>query len=89
MRLMKHDSPQVADDAAVHVLVLLDADRFPEAVRAVRSAGLKIKSEQPSIGTVVGVIAQDRLAALTHVDGVEAVEREKTYRLPGPDSPLQ
>ncbi|MDT0308396.1 hypothetical protein RM780_15705 [Streptomyces sp. DSM 44917] len=66
-----------------------DAERFAEAVTALRAAGLTVSSEQPGLGTVTGTAAEDRLAALESVPGVVAVERERVHRLPPPDSPVQ
>ncbi|MCE0446646.1 hypothetical protein LT493_24550 [Streptomyces tricolor] len=46
-------------------------------------------SEQPLIGTAAGTVAEDRIPLLRAVDGVEAVERDRTIRLPPPESPVQ
>ncbi|MBT2490688.1 hypothetical protein J7E96_19640 [Streptomyces sp. ISL-96] len=73
----------------VRVIVGLDVDRFEEAAQAARRAGMIIESEQPEIGTAVGTVARDALAALAAADGVEDVERERVYQLPDPDAPVQ
>ncbi|MBW5481577.1 hypothetical protein [Streptomyces bambusae] len=73
----------------VRVIVALDPDHFDEAAAAARRAGLVIESEQRAIGTAVGTVPEDALAALSGAYGVEDVEREREYRLPDPDSPVQ
>lgn len=73
----------------IRVIVGLDVDRFDEAAEAARRAGMIIESQQPEIGTAVGTVASDSLAALAAADGVEDVERERVYQLPDPDAPVQ
>ncbi|NXY98830.1 hypothetical protein HYE82_31515 [Streptomyces sp. BR123] len=73
----------------VRVIVALDPDRFDAAVAAARNAGLTVESEMREIGTVVGTVPENALAALAAADGVEEVEQERTYRLPDPGSPMQ
>jgi len=73
----------------VGVVIAVDPDRFAEVVEALRRAGLTVAGEQPTLGTLSGTVAEDRIPALEAVDGVEAVDRERTIRLPPPDSPIQ
>ncbi|MFD7631322.1 hypothetical protein ACFV7Q_35805 [Streptomyces sp. NPDC059851] len=73
----------------VRVVVALDPDRFDAAVAAARNAGLIIESEMREIGTVVGAVPEDALAALAAADGVEEVKRERTHQLPDPGSHVQ
>ncbi|MFD5495380.1 hypothetical protein ACFYY3_30105 [Streptomyces sp. NPDC001812] len=75
--------------APVGVVLAVDPDRFAEVVEALRRAGLTVTGEQPVLGTLSGTVAADRIPALEAVDGVESVDRERTVRLPPPDSPLQ
>jgi hypothetical protein len=75
--------------APVGVVLAVDPDRFAEVVEALRRAGLTVTGEQPVLGTLSGTVAEDRIPALEAVDGVESVDRERTVRLPPPDSPLQ
>ncbi|MFD6323307.1 hypothetical protein ACFWOL_10620 [Streptomyces sp. NPDC058442] len=75
--------------APVGVVLAVDPDRFAEVVEALRWAGLTVTGEQPVLGTLSGTVAEDRIPALEAVDGVESVDRERTVRLPPPDSPLQ
>jgi hypothetical protein len=63
--------------------------RFAEVVEALRQAGLAVTGEQPILGTLSGTVAEDRIAVLQAVDGVESVDRELTIQLPPPDSPIQ
>ncbi|MFJ7073123.1 hypothetical protein [Streptomyces sp. NPDC098781] len=73
----------------VGVVLAVDPDRFAEVVEALRREGLTVTGEQPLLGTLSGTVAAERIAALEAVDGVESVDRELTFRLPPPDSPIQ
>ncbi|MFF8974219.1 hypothetical protein [Streptomyces sp. NPDC014995] len=73
----------------VGVILAVDPDRFAEVVEALRRAGLTVTGEQQVLGTLSGTVAEDRIPVLRAVDGVEAVDRERTVRLPPPDSPIQ
>ncbi|MGW3169722.1 hypothetical protein [Streptomyces sp. NPDC001153] len=73
----------------VGVILAVDPDRFAEVVEALRGAGLTVTAEQPIVGTLSGTVAEDRIPALAALDGVESVDRERTVRLPPPDSPIQ
>jgi hypothetical protein len=73
----------------VGVILAVDPDRFAEVVEASRRAGLTVTGEQPILGTLSGTIPEDRIPALREVAGVEAVDRDRTIRLPPPDSPVQ
>ncbi|MGP3989574.1 hypothetical protein [Streptomyces sp. 3N207] len=75
--------------APVGVILAVDPDRFADVVGALRRAGLTVTGEQPALGTLSGSVAEDRIPALEAVDGVESVDRERTVRLPPPDSPIQ
>jgi hypothetical protein len=71
------------------VVLAVDPDRFDQVVEALRRAGLRVTSEQPLLGSLSGTVAEDRLAALAAVDGVLAVDPDRTVTLPDPGSPLQ
>ncbi|SOD86297.1 hypothetical protein [Streptomyces sp. Ag109_G2-15] len=73
----------------VGVILSVDPDRFAHVVEALRRTGLTVTGEQPVLGTLAGTIAEDRIPELSRVDGVESVDRERTYRLPPPDSPVE
>lgn len=75
--------------APVGVVLAVDPDRFADVVEALRRAGLTVTGEQPVLGTLSGTVAEDRIPALEAVDGVESLDRERTIRLPPPDSPIQ
>lgn len=73
----------------VGVILSVDPGRFAEVVEALRRTGLTVTGEQPVLGTLSGTIAADRIPELARLDGVETVDRERTYRLPPPDSPVE
>ncbi|WP_314247799.1 hypothetical protein [Streptomyces sp. DSM 40907] len=65
----------------VGVILAVDVGRFAEVVEALRRAGLTVTSEQPTVGTLSGTVAEDRITALAAVDGVLAVDRERINRI--------
>jgi hypothetical protein len=73
----------------VGVVLAVDPDRFTEVVEALRRAGLTVTGEQPIVGTLSGTVAEERIPALEAIDGVESLDRDRTVRLPPPDSPIQ
>ncbi|WP_239313542.1 hypothetical protein [Frankia sp. Cj3] len=75
----------------VGVILAVDSDRFADVVEALRQAGLTVADDkqQPSLGTLSGTVAEDRIAALEAIDGVESVDRERITQLPPRDSPIQ
>lgn len=73
----------------VGVILAVDSDRFAEVTEAARQAGLTVTGEQPTLGTLSGTIAEDRIPALRAVAGVNAVDRDRPVQLPPPDSPIQ
>ncbi|SDO90334.1 hypothetical protein SAMN04487981_114157 [Streptomyces sp. cf386] len=75
--------------APVGVILAVDPGRFADIVDALRRKGLTVTAEQPLLGTLSGTVAEDRIPALEAVDGVDSVDRELTFRLPPPDSPIQ
>ncbi|MGZ9932582.1 hypothetical protein ACXNSR_22240 [Streptomyces sp. NC-S4] len=68
----------------VGVILAVDPGRFADVVEALRRAGLTVSAEQPLVGTLSGTVAGDRIPALAAVDGVRAVDREYTNRIPPP-----
>ncbi|MDB1088241.1 hypothetical protein PJ985_11770 [Streptomyces sp. ACA25] len=73
--------------AEVQVVVSAEPSRFAEVVAAARAAGLMVEAEHPEIGAFSGTIDEDRLPELRAVDGVEAVELERTLRIPPGETP--
>jgi hypothetical protein len=66
-----------------------DRTRFPEIVRSLREAGLDVTQELESLGVVSGEIDSAKVADLQQIEGVAAVERQRSFRLAPPDSPVQ
>ncbi|MBO4259936.1 hypothetical protein [Streptomyces griseorubiginosus] len=73
----------------VGVILAVDPDRFADVIEALRRAGLTVTGEQPLLGTLSGTVSEDRIPALEAIDGVNSVDRERTIRLPPPDTPIQ
>ncbi|MBG0850629.1 hypothetical protein I2W78_01840 [Streptomyces spinoverrucosus] len=75
--------------APVGVILAVDPDRFAELVETLRRAGLTVTGRQPALGTLSGTAPEDLIPTLEAIDGVDSVDRERTVRLPPPDSPTQ
>lgn len=52
-------------------------DRYPLVLERCRQAGLDVERELAELGAIAGSIDEDRLPALSAVEGVAAVERER------------
>src|SRR5215207_4308607 len=63
-----------------------DRTRFREIVRSLRVAGLDVTQELESLGVVSGEIDAAKVADLQQIEGVAAVERQRSFRLEPPDS---
>jgi hypothetical protein len=79
--------PQQPDQVAITVAV--DPDRFDETVGALTRAGVSVEAKHAEIAAVSGTVAADRLAVVSRIDGVVAVERAATVQLPPPDAEIQ
>ena len=63
--------------------------RFPEVVRRMEQAGLKVGQQLEAVGVVSGSIDPARLPDLEQVLGVTAVERTRQVRIAPPESDVQ
>ncbi len=76
----------------VNVTVSVDdahLSQIDQVVERLRSAGMHVDSSLASIGTILGHVAGDQVHALSRLPGVAAVEPERSYQLPPPESPIQ
>lgn len=64
-------------------------DRFADVVKRIEQAGLKVDQQLDTIGVITGSIDSDNIAKLDQVEGIAAVERNRGFQLPPPDSPIQ
>jgi hypothetical protein len=64
-------------------------DQFPDVVDRARAAGLDVWQELDLIGVVSGTIEEERLEELRRIPGVAAVEPEREFQIPPPDSEIQ
>lgn len=55
-------------------------DCFPEVVERCREAGLAVEREMVSIGVITGSIDEAGMHGLESIEGVAAVEPERTHR---------
>ena len=63
--------------------------RFPDVVRRMEKAGLKVQQQLEAAGVVSGSIDSAKLPDLEQVEGVTAVESSRSFQLPPPESDLQ
>ncbi|HJZ54332.1 MAG TPA: hypothetical protein VKE74_05215, partial [Gemmataceae bacterium] len=64
----------------VEVVVLVDDDhmsRLSHVAAQLQNVGLNKPEVQPAIGTISGVVTEDKIARLRQVSGVTAVERSR------------
>jgi hypothetical protein len=80
---------EVAMSPEVPITVLVDEERFDEALLALADAGVQVDAEHREIGVVSGRVGADRLDAVAALDGVRAVEPDRTVQLPDPDADVQ
>jgi hypothetical protein len=74
------------------VTVVIDPgdDRpFADILEQCKQAGLEVETELEEIGVLIGSIDADRMKRLDQVSGVVAIERERSYQLPPPESEIQ
>lgn len=64
-------------------------NRFPDVVRRIKKAGLKVEHELEAAGVVSGSIDRAKLSDLEQVEGVAAVERSRGFQIPPPESDIQ
>ena len=76
----------------VEVVVSVDDDHMAQVSQVaarLRKLGLNQPEVQPAIGTISGVVPEDRIGELRKVAGVAAVEKSREYQLPDPGSDVQ
>jgi hypothetical protein len=56
-------------------------DRYRLVVEHCRQAGLTVERELVTVGVIVGTIEEELLAVLSGVEGVSAVEPERSNRI--------
>ncbi|HIK57031.1 MAG TPA: ketohydroxyglutarate aldolase [Synechococcales cyanobacterium M55_K2018_004] len=60
-----------------------------DVTQDLRSAGMEVEHVMDGIGVVTGAADADQISAIAQVPGVSSVEREQSFQLPSPDSPIQ
>ena len=79
-------------DRHVRLTVSVDdahLDRIDDVEAALREAGMSVERSLAAIGTITGLVPASKLPAVRATEGVAAVEAEREFRLPPPDSPVQ
>ncbi len=81
-----------SDEAEIDVVVSVKDDHLDHLDRVVadlRAAGLHVRDRLERLGAVTGSVPAGRLDSLSAIDGVDAVEQEREFQLPPPDSDVQ
>ena len=76
----------------VQITVSIDdahADRIDEVAERLKETGMDVEQTMQIVGVVTGSIASDRMSSLYSIEGVKAVEADRTYQLNPPDSDIQ
>ncbi|MBL7498426.1 hypothetical protein [Frankia nepalensis] len=76
----------------IGVIVTVDdayLTRIAEVSAALRANGMHIDQALDDIGVITGSIAGTDSRSLANVEGVKAVEPERSFQLPPSDSPIQ
>ncbi|MEV4067617.1 hypothetical protein [Nonomuraea dietziae] len=73
----------------VRVNIVVDPDRFDTVVGELIEAGAQVEERSPAIGMVCTRIAAGGVPAVEAIDGVQAVEQDRTIHLPPPEADLQ
>jgi hypothetical protein len=87
-----NETPTLVAGVPKSVTVLVSPsylDRFDDVVERVQAAGLQVEDVLRTTGVIAGAIESDRIDALRSVDGVAAVEIQRTIQLPPPASRIQ
>lgn len=63
--------------------------QYESVVRRCRKVGLKVTQQLKTVGIVNGLIEQEKINALEKVEGVDHVERARSFSLPPPESDVQ
>ena len=72
----------------VNVVVTDDDASFAEVVQRSKDAGLQVEQQDEVLGVLSGTIDAEKLSGLEEMEGI-AVEREREFQLPPPDSDVQ
>ena len=73
----------------VTINVLVELDRIDEVAKALENAGLAIERRNPTIGTISGRVDSASVPTVRKTDGVIAIEADRSFSVPPPDSDLQ
>lgn len=75
---------------AVKVLVTTSgAAPVADVAARLEAAGVHVDTVLEAVGVIVATVADGGVRALAEIEGVGAVERDRTIRLPPPDADVQ
>ena len=63
--------------------------QIEEVTRKLADSGMTVEQTLPTIGIITGAVQAAQVRSLQHVSGVRAVEVDRHYQLPPPDSNIQ
>jgi TolB-like protein len=69
---------------AVRIVVSIqDPSRFEQVLDAAAALGFRAEQKFPELGVATGSLAEDAIPALARLEGIGAVERDRSYRALG------
>jgi hypothetical protein len=74
---------------SVDLVISVDAKLASEVATALRQSGVEVKDVLADIGTITARCRDDQIAAISHINGVVRVERERPVEIGPPGSPVQ
>jgi hypothetical protein len=86
------DATPGADMSKIQVTISIDdahLEQIDQVADQLKAAGLDVDQTMSTLGIVTGSVDSDKLSALSKVDGVDSVQKEKTINLPPPGSDVQ
>lgn len=76
----------------LQVLISLDTDE-PHAIsdiaKRLSAAGLDVSAVHDAISVITGTVDEDAIGSLQQIPGVLDIERQRSYRIPPPESDVQ
>jgi hypothetical protein len=75
---------------SVKVLVTASGDHpIADVVARLEATGVQVEKVLEAVGVIVGSCDEGGMHALSEIEGVSAVERDREIRLPPPDADVQ
>ena len=64
-------------------------EQMDQVTADLKTAGLEVEQTLSTLGIITGTVASEKLSSLSEVEGVDAVEADRSINLPPPGSGVQ